>query len=174
MTKMTLFRLNWGQRLSFLLPAAVVLLADQVTKALVRANMYLGQSIPPEGIFRLTYVTNPYGVFGFRGFSGLYLGPIFFIIGTGIVVILIIWLYFNYPPMRIKLASIGLGLLLGGAIGNLIDRIFLGAVTDFIDVGLWEGLPWTRWPTFNIADASLTTGIFILVVCLLIIAKDTE
>ncbi|MCL0092169.1 signal peptidase II [Dehalococcoidia bacterium] len=171
MTKMTLSKLNRGQRLSFLLLAAGVLFADQITKALIRANMYLGQSIPPEGTFRLTYVTNPYGVFGFSGFWDLYMSPISFIIGTGIVVILIIGLYFSYPPMRSKLASIGLGCLLGGAMGNLIDRIMLGAVTDFIDVRLWEGF---RWPTFNIADASLTTGIFILIVCLLVITKDTQ
>jgi len=171
MTKMTLSKVNRGQRFSFLLLAAAVLLADQVTKTLVRANMSLGQSIPPEGTFRLTYVTNPYGLFGFRGFWDLYMSPIIFIIGTAITVILIIWLYFSYLPIRSKLASIGAGLLLGGAMGNLIDRIWLGAVTDFIDVRLWEGF---RWPTFNIADASLTTGIFILIVCLLIIAKDTQ
>ncbi len=163
-----------GQRPWFLLLAAVVLVADQITKALIRANMYLGESIPAEGTFRLTYVTNPYGVFGFRGFWGVYLSPIHFIIGTGLVVLLISWLYFSYLPMRGKLASVGLGLLLGGAVGNLLDRIFLGAVTDFIDVGLPEGLAWTRWPTFNIADASLSAGILILIVYLMIIAKDTQ
>jgi signal peptidase II len=167
----SLSKLNRRKRLLLLLPAAMVLLADQATKALIRANMYLGQSIPPEGTFRLTYVTNPYGLFGFDGFWNLYFRPIHFIIGTAIVVVLVIWLYFSYHPMRGKLASTGLGLLLGGAVGNLMDRIFLGAVTDFIDVRLWEGF---RWPTFNIADASLTTGIFILIVCLLIIAKDTQ
>jgi signal peptidase II len=168
---MTLSKLNRGQRFSFLVLAAVVLLADQVTKTLIRANMALGQSIPPEGTFRLTYVRNPYGVFGFGDHWGPDLSPIFFVVGTVIAVILIAWLHFNYSPLRSKFASIGMGLLMGGAMGNLIDRVFLGEVTDFIDVRLWEGF---RWPTFNIADASLTTGIFILIVCLLIIAKDAQ
>jgi len=170
MTMVTLSKFNRGQKLSFLLLAAVVLLADQVTKIMIRANMYLGQSIPPEGTFRLTYVTNPYGVFGFRGFWDLYMTPTFFIISTGIVVILIIWLGCRYLSATSKLLRIGLGLVLGGAMGNLIDRIWFGAVTDFIDVLLWGGF---RWPTFNIADASLTTGIFILIICLPIIAKET-
>jgi signal peptidase II len=156
-------------RLSFFVLALMVLLADQVTKAIVRANMYLGQSIPPEGLFRLTYVTNPYGAFGFHGFWGLYLSPIHFIIGSGITVILIIWLHFSYLPAGSKLASIGTALLLGGAMGNLIDRIWHGEVTDFIDVRLWEGF---RWPTFNIADASLTTGIVLMLIFLLIMPKE--
>ncbi|MCL0041217.1 signal peptidase II [Dehalococcoidia bacterium] len=170
-------KVDWGQRLSFLVLAAVILVADQVTKALVRANMTLGQSIPPEGVFRLTYVTNPYGVFGLDGVLGLYLSPTFFMISTGIVVMLIIWLgccYLTATSKSAKRLRIGLGLVLGGAMGNLIDRIWFGAVTDFIDVQLWAGLPWPRWPTFNIADASLTTGIFILIICLPIIAEDTQ
>lgn len=172
MGKMTVFKLNRWRNFSFLLLAAVVLIADQVTKALVRAHMYLGQSVPSEGTFRLTYVTNPYGVFGFRGFWGIELGPSFFIVATSIVVLLIAWLFFTYPPMRGKWPSIGLGFLLGGAMGNLIDRVFLGAVTDFIDVALPEGFNWSRWPTFNIADAALTTGIFLLIIFLVIIARD--
>ena len=69
---------------------AVLLVADQVTKALIRANMTLGQSIPPEGVSQLTYVTNPYDVFG------LPLSPTFFMTSTSIVVILIIWLGCRY------------------------------------------------------------------------------
>ena len=64
-----------------------------------------------------------------------------------------------------------MGLLPGGAMGNLIDRIAHGVVTDFIDVRLWEGF---RWSTFNIADVSITTGVFILSICILIMAKDME
>jgi signal peptidase II len=161
-------------RLSFLLLSAVVLVADQVTKAMVRANMYLGQSIPPEGTFRLTYVRNPYGAFGFGDHWGPDLSPIFFVIGTVIVVILIIWLHFSYLPVRSKLSSIGLGLILGGAMGNLIDRIWHGEVIDFIDVRLWGAFPWPRWPTFNIADASLSIGIVLMLIFLLIMPKDME
>ncbi len=166
-------KVGWGQRLAFLVLPAVVLVVDQVTKAMIRANMTLGQSIPPEGILRLTYVTNPYGLFGFDGVLGLYLSPTFFMISTGIVVMLIIWLGCRYLTAASKLLRFGLGLLLGGAMGNLIDRIWFGAVIDFIDIQLPWGFPWPRWPTFNIADASLTIGIFILIICLPIILRDT-
>jgi len=161
-------KINWRQRLLFFSVPAVVLVADQVTKALVKANMTLGQSIPPEGMLRLTYITNPYGVFG------LPVSPTFLVISTGIIVILGIWLYFHYFSMESRLLQVGLGLVLGGAVGNMIDRIWFGVTTNFIDVGLWRGFPWERWPTFNIADVSLTVGIFILISCLLVMARRAE
>jgi len=166
--------INWRQRFLFFSVPAVILVADQVAKTLVRAHMTLGQSIPPEGMLRLTYVTNPYGVFGFRSLFGLPLSPTFFMISTGIIVVLGIWLYLHYLSAESRSLLVGLGLVLGGAMGNLIDRIWFGAITDFIDVRLPWGFPWERWPTFNIADASLTSGIFILMSCLLIMARRAE
>ena len=155
-------KVRWRGNLLFLLVAALVLTADQVTKALIRANLVLGQSIPPEGRFRLSYSTNAGGVFG------LPLNSSFLLILAAIVVVSIIWLYFRYLSAKGKLLQASLGLVLGGAGGNLLDRIRFGAVTDFIDVRLWGHY---HWLNFNIADASLNIGAIILAGLLLSAAR---
>jgi len=151
----------------FLVVAALVLISDQITKALIRTNMTLGESIPEEGRFRLSYSTNEGAVFG------LSLDSIFLTILASFVVVVIVWAYFRYFGSGGMLLRVALGLVLGGAIGNLIDRYRFGEVTDFIDVRLWGDY---HWPTFNIADASLTTGIFLIMfwVLMLLPSKGEE
>ncbi|MDY6911994.1 MAG: signal peptidase II, partial [Chloroflexota bacterium] len=95
----------------------------------------------------------------------------FLLIMSSVVVVLIICLQVFYLRTEIKLMLIGLGLVLGGAIGNLIDRIRFGAVTDFLDVRLWGDF---HWAIFNVADAALSTGIVILIYYLLIMAKNID
>jgi len=158
-------KVNWRHSILFLLVAAIVLVADQVTKSLIRTNMTLGQSIPVEGRFRLSYSTNSGGIFS------LPLNSTVLLVLAVIVVAIIIWLYFRHLYKRGKLLRFGLGLVLSGAGGNLIDRIRFGEVTDFIDVRLWGDF---HWPTFNVADASLSIGIFVLIYCILIMAKNIE
>ena len=134
-----------------LLPVLVlVIAADQITKALIRANLHLHESVPDEGFFRLTYITNTGAVFG--AFSDqTFIMTIASFVGIGIL------LYFYHSHSGAgRLVRLSLGLLLGGAIGNLIDRIWLNKVTDFLDVG--------PWPIFNISDSAIVTGITILVV----------
>ena len=157
-----MIRVKSRQNLLFISTVIFVLIIDQVTKSLVRANMTLGQSIPPAGKFRLSFSTNSGAVFG------LQLDSTFLTILSCIAVIVIFWVYFRYLSARSKLLRVGLGLVLGGTGGNLIDRFRFGEVTDFIDVHLWGDY---HWPTFNVADASLTTGIFIVIFSLLIISK---
>lgn len=157
--------INWRQTLIFLLTATVILITDQVTKNLVRANMTLGQSIPEEGRFRLSYTTNSGSIFGLPLDGG------FLLIMSSVVVVLIICLQVFYLRTEIKLMLIGLGLVLGGAMGNLLDRIRFGAVTDFLDVRLWGDF---HWAIFNVADAALSTGIVILIYYLLIMAKNID
>jgi len=136
--------------------AALVIGLDQLTKWLVRANMELGQSIPREGIFRLTYTTNTGGAFGILANQAFLLALVAVI---GIAVFLI---YLRYIPLQSRLLKIGLGLDLGGAIGNLIDRLrFDGRVTDFIDIG--------RWPVFNVADMSIVVGTILIAYYLLFV-----
>ncbi|MDA1189722.1 MAG: signal peptidase II [Chloroflexi bacterium] len=139
--------------------AAVVGL-DQLTKLLVDANMRLGQSIPAEGFFRLTYTTNSGTIFGLLPGATLVLT----ILSFGAIAFLL-YFYRNYaltsPYLRLAIA-----LLLGGAIGNLIDRLRQGTVIDFVDVG--------RWPIFNIADSAITVGIAIIVVFSFIMAKEED
>ena len=154
---------NLRRGLLFLSTAVVILISDQVTKTLVRNNMNLGESIPADGRFRLTYSTNSGAVFG------LPLDSIFLTFLACTVVILIVWTYFRYlSEKRSILLRVGLGLVLGGAAGNLLDRIRFGEVIDFADVCLWGDY---HWAIFNIADAALSTGIFILIFSMLILYK---
>lgn len=126
-----------------------IILFDQVSKYLVRAMMVPGESIPliPK-LFHLTYVQNPgaaFGIFAHR--------TTFFIV-IAVAVILFILVFFQRVGRQQKLLRIGLALQLGGAVGNLIDRILLGHVTDFFDFRIW--------PVFNIADMAIVLGVAIL------------
>ncbi|MCK4362831.1 MAG: signal peptidase II [Dehalococcoidia bacterium] len=137
------------KELTFFLVALIVVALDQVSKFFIRANMTLGQSIPEEGFFRITYGTNTGGVFG------LFANQAFLITLTAIVGVAAILVYSRYPLFNRVLVRIALGLLLGGAVGNLIDRIRFGEVVDFIDVG--------AWPVFNIADSAVVVGVILII-----------
>jgi len=136
-----------------------IAVVDQITKALIVANIEEGDTVPDDGAFRLAHSTNEGSVFG------LDIDSTFLLVMAPIVILVILWLYFYYLPPANRMLRTGLGLLLGGAIGNVVDRIRAGEVTDFlyVDLGFW---PLDPWPTFNIADASITIGIFILIYCL--------
>ncbi|MDM8520859.1 signal peptidase II [Anaerolineales bacterium HSG6] len=132
--------------------AAVVLGLDTLTKLLVVTNLNLGDTwtvIPGlEPIFKFTFITNTGAAFGmFSQFGGL-----FTIIGV-LVIGAIITLH-HHLPTEIFWIRLSLGLLLGGAMGNFIDRISRGYVVDFIDIGFW--------PIFNIADLAIVCGVAIL------------
>lgn len=141
------------KELTFFLVALIVVALDQISKFFIRANMALGQSIPEEGFFRVTYGTNEGGVFG------LFANQAFLITLTAIVGIAAILVYSRYPQANRVLVRIALGLLLGGAVGNLIDRIRFGEVVDFIDVG--------AWPVFNVADSAVVVGVILIIYYLL-------
>lgn len=141
-------------RALLLLAVALAVIAfDQLTKWLVRTNLELGQSIPEEGLFRLTYTTNTGGAFG------IFANQTFLLALAAIIGIAAFLLYFRYLPLESTLLKVGLGLDLGGAIGNLIDRLRFGEVTDFIDVG--------AWPVFNIADSAIVVGTILIAYYLL-------
>ena len=143
--------------LGFFATALSVVALDQVSKVLIRANMSLGQSIPDEGPFQIKYVTNVGGAFGIFGNQG------FLIMVTALAGIAAILLYAHHPLFNSMLAKVALGLILGGSIGNLIDRAFLGEVTDFIDVG--------AWPVFNLADSAITVGVILVLYYLIFLAR---
>ena len=143
--------------------AAVVLVADQASKGWVRANLEPGVPWTPVPCLRpvlsLTYVTNTGAAFGlFPQLGSLY--------ALNAIVVIAAILYFHRklvtnPP----LVWISLGLQLGGAIGNLVDRLLhQWRVTDFIDLNFW---PLHEWPVFNPADSSVVVGVCILAVYLL-------
>ncbi|HET6744598.1 MAG TPA: signal peptidase II [Candidatus Limnocylindria bacterium] len=139
------------------LTAAVVLLADQATKAIVAASIELGGRVQVIGdLVVLWHVRNTGAAFSL--FQG---GQAFFLIVT--VLAFGMLLYFQRAFRgRGLLLHVVLGLVLGGTLGNLIDRVRLGYVTDFVSVGVGD----LRWPTWNVADASLVVGIISLVVYL--------
>lgn len=151
------FNRGAARTLPLFLIALTVIGADQLSKYLVRANMELGQSIPSEGLVRLTYTTNTGGAFG------LFANQTFLLALAAVVAITVLVLYLRYLPRGSTLLHVGLGLDLGGAIGNLIDRVRLGEVTDFIDIG--------AWPVFNLADSAIVVGTFLIVYYLLFAAK---
>lgn len=138
----------WRRRLLFFGSALLVVALDQATKGLVRAFMDRGEAWPEGWSVRLHYVTNTGAAFGIlRDQTG-------FLIVTTIVGLAAIYLYYRYPPFDHMVAPIAIGMMLGGAIGNLVDRVRVGMVTDFIDFAFW--------PSFNVADSSITIGIAVL------------
>ena len=131
-----------------LLIALTALAADQATKFWVVQNLALGESLPREGFFRLTHVANTGSAFGLFGGHNFALTAASFL---GIAVLL--YFYRSHDPPTVW-ARLSLGLMLAGAIGNLVDRVRLGHVTDFIDVGPWY--------IFNLADSSIVVGVILL------------
>jgi len=145
---------SWqSQRILFLV-ALLVLAADQLSKLWVRENLLVGESVPKEGILRLTYVTNEGIIFGLSAH------PAVSLIFPILVVAAVLFLYYRYPMFHSGLIKVALGLVIGGSLGNLVDRIAFGYVTDFIDFRLWGDY---HWPAFNLADSALVIGIILFV-----------
>lgn len=132
-----------------LLTIPVVLSADQLSKYLVRTNLRLGESWPSEGVFRLTYGTNTGSAFG------LFPNQTVILTVASVLAIGFLIYFYRVHALPRPLLRLAIGLQLGGALGNLIDRLRAGAVVDFIDVG-W-------WPVFNLADSSIVVGMALLV-----------
>ncbi len=131
--------------------AALVVVFDQVSKYLVRHNLDLHAILPVVGdYFRLTYVENRGIVFGIKVGGAL---PLFTVLSIAATILILYYFYrerANHLGIRISLA-----LVLGGAIGNLIDRIVFGQVVDFLDFGLGK----YRFFVFNVADSAVTVGV---------------
>ena len=142
------------------LTAAVVLVADQATKAAVASSMAVGERLSVIGdLVVLWHVRNEGAAFSL--FQG---GQIFFLIVTVLAFAMLIYFQRAFRGRGVALYVV-LGLILGGTLGNLIDRVRQGYVTDFISVGIGE----LRWPTWNVADASIVVGILALVAYLMLL-----
>jgi len=126
--------------------------------------MFPGQSIPESGFFRLTYAQNTGAAFSiFHGYSDIL--AVIASLGVILILVYIFVLHRHFPFLDTRLNKIALGMILGGTIGNLIDRIALGRVTDFIDVG--------PWPIFNIADSSLVVGVIVFALSILFASRES-
>jgi signal peptidase II len=136
----------------------VALGLDQLTKLLVKECLLLGESIPHEGRLRLTHVANPGLVFGISASSTVSL-----LLPLAMVFVSLV-LYWRFKRSESMLLNVGTGLFVGGTLGNLVDRIVEGHVTDFIEVISSGGYVST---VFNVADLCIIAGIVILEVFLI-------
>ncbi|MER3457668.1 MAG: signal peptidase II [Chloroflexota bacterium] len=149
-------------RAGLLLVAAITLLLDQATKALVVRFLSPAQTWNFSPLLArwvsITYVTNTGAAFGLFPDQG------FFFIIVALVVVAVIILYYRRLPAGQWLIRLALGLQLGGALGNLLDRLRYGYVVDFVDLNFW---PLKEWPVFNVADASIVLGVVLLALTIL-------
>lgn len=145
--------------------AIAVFLGDQGLKRLVESSMRLGESVPAiPGVLRLTYIENEGGAFGILAGSQFVL-----LIGSAIAVGVVLWILLAGTPS--VLTTLGCGLILGGAAGNLLDRLSAGRVTDYVDLQFW---PLKEWPIFNAADTSIVIGVALLLLSSLRPEKPTH
>lgn len=129
---------------------AITLTLDRLSKSMVLHYMAYGESIPVFPFFHLTFVTNTGTAFGLFQNNNVLL----FLVSSVILVVLG-WMSRSLIKEEPRIAPIGLGLIMGGAIGNLWDRVQYHAVIDFLDFRIW--------PVFNWADSSITIGTLLLI-----------
>ncbi len=157
--------MRWPRRYSLLfLVGGLIVLIDQATKIWVDKTMRLYESSPiVPGLLDLHYIRNTGAAFGFL--SGSHAGfriPFFLLVST-VAIGIILYLFHKLEESEV-LMPIALSLVLGGAVGNLIDRVRLGEVIDFILLHYKA----FQWPAFNVADIGITAGVFLLILRILL------
>ena len=130
--------------------AILILCVDQLTKFIIHKNLLLNQSFPViKGIFHLTLIHNRGAAFG------ILKNKIPLFIFSSVLAVILIYFYLKKDKQKnLSIPTLALSLILGGALGNLVDRIFLGYVVDFLDFRVW--------PVFNLADSAITIGAILL------------
>jgi signal peptidase II len=144
--------------LKWLWLSLLALLLDQVSKLAIAGSMQLYQSIQIMPFFKLTYVHNTGAAFSFLSEAGGW--QRWFFAGLALVISVVIAVWLARLKKHETLLAVALALVLGGAVGNLIDRLAYGYVIDFLDVyyDTWH------WPAFNIADSAITLGVILMLV----------
>jgi signal peptidase II len=139
--------------LKWLWLSVLALVLDQGSKLLVDSSMQLFQSIPLMPYFNLTYVRNTGAAFSFLSDAGGW--QRWFFAGLALLMSIVIAIWLSRLKQHETLMAVALALVLGGAVGNLIDRLAYGYVIDFLDVYVdsWH------WPAFNIADSAIVLGV---------------
>ena len=139
--------------------SGLVLVLDQATKLHIHRTFALYESRPVvENFFNLTYVRNSGSAFGLLARHDPEILRIFFPVVTVLAVVLLVW-YLSRVPASQTLTLWGICLVMGGAVGNGIDRFRIGQVIDFLDVHWYEVY---HWPAFNVADSSICVGVGLL------------
>ena len=158
-------QINIKKLLIILSISSFILILDQITKILIRSQLAIHQSIPEQGFFRLTHVRNTGSAFSLIKDQNILLTTI------GVIVLIILIYFLKEFDTDRPFVITAISLQIGGALGNLLDRIFLGSVVDFFDIGV-SGV--YRWPTFNIADSSIVIGITLLIFSFFITPSDKK
>ena len=150
----------WAGKLRYLFVSLAVISLDQWTKWLVEIHLpqHTAQQILP-GFLNLTHVRNTGVAFGLFASHGMN-GGSWLLTLLGLAALAAVGIYFWFASVHDRLLLVSLALVVGGAVGNLIDRMSSGAVTDFIDVyvGTWH------WPSFNVADSAISVGIVLMAI----------
>lgn len=142
--------------LKYLWVSVLSIILDQLSKLVIANTMQLYESIQIIPFFRLTYVHNTGAAFSFLSDAGGWQRWLFIGLAIGISALIAVWLF--RLQKHETLLAVALSLVLGGAIGNVIDRITYGYVIDFLDVYYQNH----HWPAFNIADSSITIGVALM------------
>lgn len=151
--------------------AAVLVLFDQATKWVVHHRFRLGESIPLiSGFFNLTYIRNPGAAFGMLAHADPAFRIPFFILVPVVALVAIVYIFRRIPDADWQRSS-ALALVVGGAVGNLIDRLRFGFVIDFLDFH-WQYR--YHFPAFNVADSAICVGVGILMLDLVFHSSDEE
>ena len=154
---------GFSKAVVLLVTALAILVADQVTKALVVANLAVGEKARLVGdLVQVWHAQNRGAAFSL--FQG---GAVVFLIVSVLSIVMVAYFHRSLRD-RSPWLHVVLGVVLGGTLGNFIDRLRQGYVTDWLSVGVGD----TRWPTFNVADSSIVVGIGILVIYLLLTNPD--
>ena len=156
--------LSWAYG-RWLLLALLVIVLDQYSKWLVLQHFELYQTLRLTSWFNLTLAYNTGAAFSFLNDAGGWQRWLFVVLAVIISGVLLVWLR---RAQQLRLQALALALVIGGAIGNVIDRVRLGYVVDFID---WHYRDW-HWPVFNIADSAISVGVVLLIADSLFNAGD--
>jgi signal peptidase II len=166
--------------ITFILVSIAVIGIDRLTKWIVKSTMELGESIDVIGkFFHISYILNSGIAFGMLHRNPSPVKMPLLIIVSFIALGIIVYIFLSLPK-NIRLTGVSMGLILGGAIGNIIDRITRGEVVDFIDIDFPNiSIPLMklrifRWPTFNAADSSVFVGIVMLLVIIIVMGGKAE
>jgi signal peptidase II len=136
-----------------------IILLDQGTKFLIHHSMRLHDSITVvEGLFAITYIRNPGAAFGFLANLSDHF-RFYFFVTISVAALIFLWAFFLKTPQEDFWTQVGISLVVGGAIGNLIDRLRLGEVIDFLDFFVGSA----HWPAFNVADSAISIGLALLI-----------
>lgn len=142
----------------FLVIAAGVLFLDQTSKAVVSSTLRMHEVRPIiPGLFNLTRVHNTGAAFGLLAGQASPMRTLFFLAVSFLAMGVVLWMLFRLPPEQ-KVERLALSLIFGGALGNVVDRVRLGEVVDFVDIYFRS----YHWPAFNVADSAISIGVILL------------